>query len=63
MPISLKYIPKQRIDGTQTAVNNPSSRWPENHRYPETVKDMATAKSIKTSDFLIITKLLLFHIS
>ena len=53
-------MPKLKIDGTQTAVNNPSSRCPENQRNAETAKDIITAKRMKKSDFLIIVIFLLF---
>jgi hypothetical protein len=39
-------MPKHNIDGTQTAVNKPSSLCPENHKNPETAKEMATANKI-----------------
>jgi hypothetical protein len=46
-------MPKQRIDGTHSAVKIPSSRCPENQRKADRAKEMETAKRKKISDCLI----------
>jgi hypothetical protein len=50
------------MDGTQSAVNRPSSFCPENHRYPDSANEIATARRIKTSDCLIIFAALILAI-
>ena len=42
-------MPKHMIEGTQTAVNSPSSLCPENQRKPETAKEILTARRMKKS--------------
>ena len=54
--ISLKYIPKPKMAGTQIAVNIPSIRCPLNQRYPETKNEISTPNKRNKSAFLNINK-------
>lgn len=47
-------MPKHKIEGTHRAVKTPCSLNPENHRYPESAKEMATAVRMYLSDVRII---------
>ena len=52
-------MPKHKIDGTQVAVNKPSSLFPENHKYADTAKEIKTAIKMNISEILTIDPLLL----